>query len=283
MSRSVIVALLASAFLSSCASRFSGRPAILSSTAGPALEKLWDSCGGLSAWRDVGPVRFTYQAEVGPGAVLAGLPREALALLRGREGGAARIGPLEISYPAGTWSDLEVGGAGGRRTLHLDGAPGPDLEDYALRSARVLVLFPFQLADPVWEFRWDLIAGQPADPFRFKAVPAGAATPHRAYLVDVDPASGLLREVWYEVEHPCLRGKVFKAVFGGYRTVRGLRVATEIDHFFLDASHPASRYPWEEKPEPLEDRLVLRERISSVDLGERPRERRAGRDDGSPP
>jgi hypothetical protein len=282
-----------SGLLVSCATGFHSpdpeKAPILSTAVGPALKALWDRSGGIAAWRKIESVWFVYEMEVVPGAlaaeVLGGLsaPSAEPGAGAGAPGG---IGPMEIGFLVDDWGSLEAGAEEGRTPFLLQEEPQPGLLDYALRSIRVFFCFPFVLAEPGWEFRQEIIAGESeAYPWEFWLLPVGIPSPHRVYFVEIDRKTGLLRAVYYQSAHPVLSGKTLKAVFGGYRIVRGIQVATEIAHFLCGPRPgPAGGYPWEEAPLPakgaapgqgaagdlLEESLLFREKISSIDFQERP-------------
>src|SRR6266540_2240149 len=72
---SALVPVLAAA-LSGCAGRADGvRPALLASPMGPALGAMWETAGGIDAWRRFGSVNFVYEASFGPAAFRAGAGR----------------------------------------------------------------------------------------------------------------------------------------------------------------------------------------------------------------
>ncbi len=243
--------------LSSCAAgrrpASPDQPSILYSPVGPALKAVWDAGGGISKWRKFGAIRFTYEAELGP-ASLSGM-ENALENWRSRR----RIGPLKVRFSPGDWRSLDFDRGERQETLFLGHSPLPDVEDYALRNLRVFCGFPFNLADPVWEFQRSLIEEEPQDLSGFLLIPRGNISPHLAYRMLLDPGNGLPRIVYYEMNHPlfplsqkiafqrkAFQRKAFKAVFSGYRIQQGVQLATEITHYLCKPSpEQASIYPWE--------------------------------------
>ena len=234
--RPAAAAIAALPLLAACAGPApeGGRAALRETFVGPTLERLWDSTGG-TAWERIGSLRFTYTAEPGPAAGV-------LAAALGVPASPQAPGPLEVQVddrdggslrargPDG-WQDLDP--PGGRRTL----------ESWALRSARALLELPRELRGP-WEFSVCLVGGEEPDPWSFTAFSRDPSFPHRAYRVEVDPASGLPRSILYQVAGDRGAGAVFEVVPGGWREVGGVRVPTELVHLAL-GRHGSARYPWE--------------------------------------
>jgi hypothetical protein len=251
------VAIALSLAFPGCAGKASkvDEPAIAASSLGTALRASWRAAGGLPAWKGIAEVRFAYQATAQPEVPQAGSP-------------GLRTGPVEISFAPGDRKVLEVGG----RRLSLEDPPGPDLADYLPRSVRVLAFLPFVLAEGGWEFRQDVVGGGKSDPWTFFLIPTGWPSPHRAYLIQVDRATGDLVSVHYQTGHPSLAGKILKASFGEYRTFDGIRLPTEIVTSAIGPGpDPGGRYPWEPPPRSGaaggrsgKERPILREQISAV-------------------
>jgi len=238
----------------------------------------------VAAWRNFKSVHFTYQAELGPAGMAARNPRLGIGRIAERA-----AGPEELRFEIGDWSTLGVG-PGEKPFFFQDDPPRPELADYLRRSIRVFFCFPFNLADPVWAFERSLLPGERPDPWGFSLIPVRFSSPHPVYRVELDPGTGLPRAVYYQVDHPYFEGKIFQAVFSGYRMVQGLRLATEITHYPCDQlPEPGGNYPWENSPraavgaggKPMyaafEERgeFVLRERIWNIELEEKPPEEEA--------
>jgi hypothetical protein len=238
-----------------------GAALLLETSVGPALDALWKAHGGLDAWRRVGEVRFEYEAEIS--TPREGLPEDTV-----------RVGPAAVRFVPGDWEAVEVDDGSGPRSVPVfprgDDGVSVDPEapvsgqDELFRSIRVLVQFPFALADPVWEFRRQLVAGEPPDPWTFLVSPAGTRSFLGTYLVAVDPSTGLPQAVCYRSQDPAFRGKLVKAVFGPPAWVGGIRMPSEIIHSIWEPGE--SRYPWEAPRENDGWRTVMRERIRGVEL-----------------
>src|SRR5262245_39056114 len=166
-------ALLLCAALAACAAP-GGRPALLSSPMGPALEAMWEAAGGMEEWRRYETVGFTYEASLGPAAARLGTPPA------GEARGPVRLGPERITFGIRDWSTIGIGHGDDSWDLALDSPPDRDVRDLALRGVRFLFCFPFVLGEPVWEFRRDIIPGLPVDPRGgFWAIPSAPGSPYQ--------------------------------------------------------------------------------------------------------
>ena len=270
------------AVLSACASGPTAGtpapPAILASPIGPSLRRLWDGVGGLGAWQAQGGVRFTYEAELGPGAadlVDSGLdPRTAIA--------GTKLGPMRIAFRIGDWENLEVEEGGQRRMIRLRTDRSEEgFAGYLPRAARVFALFPLVLAEPGWEFQRVLpMEGSPGTG-EILAAPGELPVPHRNYLLVLAPSGGSLEALFYQIVHPGLQGRILKAVPQRFQEFGGIRIATETVHTLCaHPDEPTGRYPWESTKGHPEMALVLRERISAVEF--EPRDKGLPQEKGRP-
>lgn len=188
---------------------------------GPTLDLLWRAHGGLEVWNRWDSVEVTMVIEGDP----PHLP----------------LPPERVRFRLREWDTLVVGREEGRSVLDLSREPDPGDEgsalDYHLRSTRMFLHLPFSISQPGWQFRRDLIAGDdPEDPIGFWALPDGIPSPHVGYYVVPDD-SGLLKVVYYQVDHPHFAGRVFAAEFRHYARIGGVLMATEIVHRLVRDPH----------------------------------------------
>ncbi len=181
------------------------------------LEKLWTAHGGLDAARALRRVRARVSVEGDPPHM--------------------RLPAQTMEFQPDDWNLLAIGGDEYRHVLDLSDRPptarAEQTLDYHLRSARMLCLLPLAIADPQWELWQDVTADEPDRPGVW-AVPLGIPSPHAAYYLVPDPATGLLERVYYRVSHPRFAGKVVVAEFRKYRRVGGILLATEIAHSLVE-------------------------------------------------
>jgi hypothetical protein len=219
--------------VSSCGLLSSPRPSGLAATpVGPTLEKLWRAHGGTEAWRRHGKVRAQM--------VVAGDPP-------GRE--------LEktISFCIEDWSGMEVGKDGVMRDLdlthqhtHFDLQDPRSIEDYHFRAARFFFHLPLALSQTGWNFRLDVFDERDPTPNQFWAMPSDMQCPHLGYYLFVNPDSGLLDRVIYQVGHSRFAGRIFSVEFKDYRWINGVQIATTMLH----REAAASRRPTTGMPVP---------------------------------
>ena len=207
----------------SCGLLSSPRPSGLASTpVGTTLDKLWAAYGGIDAWRRHGKACASM--------VVVGEPH-------GQK--------LErtIRFCTDRWNVIEAGSGGDLRELdlvhqyhHFDPDDPRSAEDYHLRAARFFFHLPFAISDTRWRFRLDVIDGSDSSPHQFWAMPGDLPSPHLGYYLFVNPDSGLLDRVVYQVSHPRFAGRIFSVEFKDYRWINGIQIATAMRHSEAAAS-----------------------------------------------
>lgn len=199
-----------------------GPSGIGGTTVGPALEKIWEAHGGLEAWRRHGRVRARLVVEGDP---------------------PGRTTEKSIQFCMEDWHRMTVRDVRGERdfdlgnnVLHVDVRSSLSVKDYHLRSARFFFHLPFALSHPGWEFKIDVIGGSKTMPGYFWAIPESMPSPHMGYYVKVNPETGLLDHVVYQVKHPRFASRIFMVEFADYRWINGIYTASKLIHREAGAS-----------------------------------------------
>jgi hypothetical protein len=206
-----------------------GAPAAQLPALGPRLDALWRAHGGLAAWSRWHSARLRLRAE--------------------GDGGLVESWPQELRFALRDWSAVlygrpgaeRSGGSGAPEVVDLAAPPQAgdgDALDFHLRTARFLLFLPFALIQPEWRACQDVhFARRTGTPNGFWAICEGLASPHSDYFMVVDPETGLLKTVYYQIRHPYLCGNTYAVDYRAYRRIGGLVVATELAHRLVrDAS-----------------------------------------------
>ncbi len=217
-----------------------GRSALLETSLGPALEKLWIEHGGLDTWRRFSGVSIQYRGTI--------------------RGKAFSSRPLLIDFrsPGRVWCQMETGGGWlQRRTL----PPKPNrneaaasIEDFALGALPLLFHLPFAIEAGDWTLRRALHASGGVSGVEFEASHKGSNPGIGPFLIRIEPGEDPmrgLRSAHYLCRHPALPRGPYRVEFKDYIELNGINVSTRREHFHLHGQKEAFQNPGGAADRPL--------------------------------